>query len=373
MKYAIKYLILIVVGGLLLGSCSKKTIIPDDELKNIAREMFLVNAYVSSNRINTDSLDIYTPILERYGYTQDDFFNTLANYQKRKSARLGDVMNATILDMESLSEGYQAKLRNKRFIDSLAKAGCKKEIFTLDGVEVNRMKDTARLRISLPIIDKGEYVVEYSYNIDTLDKNLRLQSEHTTYDRNGKRLSLMRNNLSGGGTTKHYSTTITPRPSAERYELLLADYTRREDEPHISFSSLRITYFPPIEEALEQMSYELRIKPMFFLDESMRFRGHYINTPIPTLPTDTLWMPLDSIDLAQAALLYREADSLGKKAEKLNKELEKLNDKKTTKEVTRKREELTGEIEALERDALQRNQRADSLEIGIFGYARERD
>ena len=92
MKHVFRYIALLATVALVAVGCSKSKIIPDRELENITREMFLVNAYAKAQRVDTDSLDIYTPILNKYGYTQEDFFNTLANFQKRKSARLSDVV-----------------------------------------------------------------------------------------------------------------------------------------------------------------------------------------------------------------------------------------------------------------------------------------
>lgn len=374
MKHAFRYTtLLLILGALLLGGCSKKRIIPDEELSKIAREMFLTNAYVNLNKVKTDSVDLYTPILERYGYTQDDLFNTLANFQKRKSARLGDVINATILDLESLSEGYQKRVRDQKYIDSLATATYQKEFFVLHSVEVNRMKDTARLRLSLPIVDEGEYVVEYSYRVVTLDKNLRLQSEHATYDADGKRLSLMRNNLTGGGDKKHYQTTISPRKGATRYELVLADYTRRESDPHISFSSLRITYFPPLEEALAQLDYDNRIKPAIYYDEQMRFR-EFPFTKTPMLPTDTTWVHLDTVELAAADLHIHKADSLNTLSRKVGKELQAL--EKRSEEWRRKNsskiDSLNHQVALL--DSLRQGhiECAEQLESNIFGQPRKR-
>lgn len=380
MKHAIRYTLLLVVGGILLGGCSRKTIIPDEELKVIAREMFLTNAYMNINKVSADSLDIYTPILERHGYTQDDFFNTLANFQKRKSARLGDVMNATILDLESLSEGYQTKVHNMKFIDSLAKARCAKQVLKRENIEVLSMKDTAKLRLSIPIVGKGEYMVHYTYNIDSLDKNVRLQSEHATYNPQGKRLSLMRNNLSSSGSDnkKSYKTTIIPKAEATEYELLLADYTRREEEPHITFHSVVVTYYPPLEEALERMSYDLRIRPMICYNDTVRLRDYH-NTPVPTLPADTLWVALDSMELALAERLHTKADSLATEVEKLQKELDKLNKKsikRSEKEEERHQQEvgsLTEEIEQLTTLKEQKLQSADSLERLVLGHPITRD
>lgn len=322
MKYAIRNITLLLLAALMTVGCSKTKVIPDSDLERIVREMFLVNSYATDQRVKTDSLDIYTPILERYGYTQDDLFNTFANFQKRKSARLSDVIEASIASLEGLSSGYERKVRNLRYIDSLAKAACMEEVLFVEQLSAKRMKDTARLKLSIPIRDEGEYVVSYTYYVDSLDQNHRLQSNHAVYDDKGVRNHLMRNNLTREKRTL-YTTTITPKEGSERYELTLADYTRREEEPHITFDSLRIVYYPPVEEALARMDSTLRFRPLLLFNDTIRARG-YLDAITPYLPHDTVWVALDSLELAWAEALRVEADSLKGVAEENNKEVEKL-------------------------------------------------
>lgn len=325
MKHAINRVLLVVILAALCLSgagCSRKTIIPDSDLERIAREMFLVNAYANAERMKTDSLDIYTPILERYGYTQNDFFNTLANFQKRKSARLGDVIEASIASLESLAEGYEQKLRNLRYVDSLAKAQCSQEVLWMEHIAVNRLKDTTKLQLSLPIHDRGEYIVSYHYYIDTLDKNTRLQSTHEVYDKEGARIYYNRNNLTHDDSLR-YTTTIKPKTGAVEYRLTLADYTRREDEPHIVFDSVRIVYLPPSEVALAKMDSTLHFRPMLLFNDSIRVRG-YLDAVPPMLPHDTVWLRIDSLDMAHAESLRGCADSLVGEGVKLREEVEKL-------------------------------------------------
>lgn len=307
------------LGG---AGCSRKTIIPDRDLERITREMFLVNAYASNQKLQTDSLDIYTPILERYGYTQQDFFNTLANFRKRKSARLGDVVEASITSLENLAAGYEQKLRDLRFVDSLAKAQCSQEVLSIDRIVVRRMKDTTKLQLSLPIHDRGEYIVSYNYYIDTLDKNTRLQSNHEIYNSEGIRTYFNRNTLTHADST-HFQTTIRPKEGAVEYRLILADYLRREEEPHIAFDSIRIVYLPPSEVALAKMDSTLRFRPLIYFNDSIRVRG-YLDAVTPMLPHDTVWIRIDSLDMALAESLRSDADSICGEGVKLREEVEKL-------------------------------------------------
>ena len=322
MKHAIVKIFVVVCGVVAMASCSRTTIIPDKDLERITREMFLVNAYANSEKVKTDSLDIYTPILERYGYTQDDFFNTLANFQKRKSARLGDVIEAAIASLERLADGYEQKLRDLKYIDSLAKAQCSEEVFFVDKIVARKFRDTTKLQLTIPIHDSGEYILSYYYYIDSLDKNTRLQSNLEIYTKEGIRSYLSRPNLTREDTI-FYSTTLRPKKGAEELRLTLADYTRREDAPHIRFDSIRVIYLPSSEVALAYMDSVLSFRPMLLFNDSLRVRGYFDAKP-PRVAHDTLWLRIDSLDMVRAEGLRFGADSLDGEGEKLTKEVERL-------------------------------------------------
>ena len=397
MKHAFRYIpLLVALGALLLAGCSKKEIIPDKDLEKITREMFLVNAYAADRSLNTDSLDIYTPILQRYGYSQDDFFNTLANFQKRKSARVGDVVEQSIRHLESLHEGYERKLRELAYVDSVAKAECATEVLFVERVKVHNFRDTAKLRITLPVKDEGEYLVSYNYYVDSLDKNLRLQTSHSLYEADSTRNHLIRTSLQRK-ERKRYSTVIHPKRGSVRYEILLADYAHREDEPHIEFDSLKVVYLPSSAFALARMDSLLRFRPALYDNDSIRARG-YLDARIPMLAHDTVWVAIDSVELAEAAALRLRADSLNGEADKRTKEAEKLTSRseKLLTEAQKKwfrndslrqvahqknvaladslradAEALFAERSRLSSEALEALSVADSIEVVILGEPRK--
>lgn len=270
----------------LATSCSKHTVIPDRELQDIIKEMFIVNAYIADQRVDADSMEVYAPILHRYGYTEDDLFVTLANFQKRKSARLSHVLEGAIASLEGLSAGYEQKLRDLKYIDSLAKAQCKREVMFIENITVKRMSDTAKLNISIPIVGPGEHLLSYVYTIDTLDHNERLQSTHSQWDSLDNRLYYMRHTLTKGKRSP-YNTRFLGRPTAVEYRLQLADYAKREDSPHITIDSLRVTYLPPTEEALRHMDSLMQFRPDIILSDSIDFFNP-VEAVLPLLPTDTL-------------------------------------------------------------------------------------
>lgn len=392
MKHAIVKIFVVVCGVVAMASCSRTTIIPDKDLERITREMFLVNAYANSEKVKTDSLDIYTPILERYGYTQDDFFNTLANFQKRKSARLGDVIEAAIASLERLADGYEQKLRDLKYIDSLAKAQCSEEVFFVDKIVARKFRDTTKLQLTIPIHDSGEYILSYYYYIDSLDKNTRLQSNLEIYTKEGIRSYLSRPNLTREDTI-FYSTTLRPKKGAEELRLTLADYTRREDAPHIRFDSIRVIYLPSSEVALAHMDSVLSFRPMLLFNDSIRVRGYFDAKP-PRVAHDTLWLRIDSLDMVRAEGLRFGADSLDGEGEKLTKEVERLlsRGKKLREKAAKGKfrndslrqvahlrnvaeadslatvaDSLRGAVEVLRGEALGLRTTADSIDIVLWG------
>lgn len=285
MKHVVK-IFLVVAVALLGGGCGNTTIIPDDELTYITQEMFLVNAYAAKQKINTDSLDIYTPILTRYGYSQEDFFNTLANFTQRKSARFGDIIEAAISSLEWHANDYENKVRDLNYIDSLAQAMCKKEVYFAERVRVTRMKDTARLEINIPIVDKGEYHLKYNYHIDTLDKNSLIQNVVLVVDDYGKPTYNTRNHLTRH-TPKDFFMKVMPKPGSSELRLKLADYTRKEERPYITIDSVSVVYFPPIEEALRHMDSVMSFKPSLITCDTIDLFRHLMATP-PMLSKDSI-------------------------------------------------------------------------------------
>ena len=89
------------LAALCAAACAHHKIIPDEKLALIFHDAFLANAYVGNRNLVKDSLNLYEPIFARYGYTTEDVHYTIGNFSKRKSARLGDVVERAIAMLES--------------------------------------------------------------------------------------------------------------------------------------------------------------------------------------------------------------------------------------------------------------------------------
>lgn len=112
-------------------SCDKPKSIPDTTLVSIVGDLYLANAYWDmhgSYAFEKDSMDVYTPIFEHYGYTPEDFMYTIEGLTKRKSLKFSDVLQAALDTLDAKGRPtFQAVARRdtlNRIASELYKKRC---------------------------------------------------------------------------------------------------------------------------------------------------------------------------------------------------------------------------------------------------------
>lgn len=83
MKKYIGYLFV----ALLIAACSKARIIPENDMVEIVKQIFLSDAIISStdnnrNLLNRDSIEYYAPIYKKLGYTNAEFDSSIVYYSR---------------------------------------------------------------------------------------------------------------------------------------------------------------------------------------------------------------------------------------------------------------------------------------------------
>lgn len=180
--------------ALLSGAgCQQTSEIPDDDLIKIFHDAYLANAYISEKGIFEDSLYLYEPIFERYGYTVEDMQNTLKTFSKRKSALLSDLMAEVSKQLEAESRTESRKIVVLDTIDNVAKRRYTRTVYEDTLIHVKNLRDTNKLRISIKDLTTGEYTVSFTYFIDTLDENRNSRME--LYALVGDTLETMRHTM----------------------------------------------------------------------------------------------------------------------------------------------------------------------------------
>lgn len=164
MKRALYIVLLLAVLG--LSGCRKKNIIPDDTLAEIFHDAFVVNAYIGEKRINLDSLQIYEPIFERYGYTTEDVVYTVGNFSRRKSARLGTVVEQAISRLETESKAYGKKVVILDTIRNVAVRTFTRTMYEDSLIWSKKRADSTNLVVEISPIPQGEYIITYNYKCE---------------------------------------------------------------------------------------------------------------------------------------------------------------------------------------------------------------
>ena len=151
--------------------CRKKNIIPDSVLAEIFHDAFVVNASVGEERIDLDSLQLDEPIFARYGYTAKDVVYTVGNFSRRKSARLGTVVEKAISRLEHESKEYAKKVVVLDTIRNVAIRSFDRVIYRDTLISAKKRADSTALYIEIVPAPRGEYAIAYGYTCeDDLEK-----------------------------------------------------------------------------------------------------------------------------------------------------------------------------------------------------------
>ena len=239
-------------------ACAKYNIIPDKTLASIFHDAFLTNAYIDNRRFSLDSLDIYSPIFEKYGYTTEDVQYTIGNFSKRKSARLGDVVELAIQQLEEEGLFYEREVAVLDTIDNIARRKFTRTIFTDSLITVSKIKDTAQLHIVVDDIRKGEYRISYEYKIDSLDNNYTRRSIFEFERSDSTRIGRQQQSLHKKNDFERINRTLTADTAARRLHIKLMEFSQSNDPKErkhtgITVRDLRVVYVPDAESAVDSL------------------------------------------------------------------------------------------------------------------------
>ena len=275
------YIVCLLLGALLAGGCKHHTIIPDSKLALIFHDAFLANAYLQPKDARQDSLLVYEPIFERYGYTTEDVRYTIGNFSKRKSARLGDVVELAIAMLEQEGEALNRTVAGLDTVNNIARRTFERTLRHDTLVRVTALKDTARLRFTLDSVRPGDYRLRARYRIDSLDENrsLRMQGWMVRHDSTQTGFYTLQYQREREADIDHTFTVDSSIRS------LVVDFWRpvggKRKRPHVTVRDLKISYILPTAEAVDSL-YEKQLDIRIFADDFLRIAAPNRDT----LPAD---------------------------------------------------------------------------------------
>lgn len=181
MKTTLKHIsIIAVLAVTVLSSCSQEEheLIPRKKLAMIYAEMLVTDQWIADNpdvRSLTDTSLIYEPILEKYGFTSEDYRHSV-NYYLDDPERFSRIFRTT---SEILDERYHKLKKQKELQDAESEKIRRMERYAVDF----RMED------HFPYMSDEPYVKYYdslAVEYDTLANALMIHSvevKDTIYDR----------------------------------------------------------------------------------------------------------------------------------------------------------------------------------------------
>lgn len=244
------------LASMLLGitSCSGPKVIPDKDLVNIFHDAYIANAYISENVKNSDSLYIYEPIFERYGYTMEDLQHTIMTFTERKSAMLSDLMYEVNNRISAEAREEARKMVVLDTIDNIAKRTYTRTMYSDTLIRVKKLKDTTKLRITLEDIVPGEYTVSFNYLIDTLDENRNSRVEAYLVNRDTQQVLRHTMMLSRYREAK-YSRKFTADTSHSKLYINMYYHPTNEESkmPDITIRDFKIVRVLPTEQSVDSL------------------------------------------------------------------------------------------------------------------------
>ncbi|MCM1151300.1 MAG: DUF4296 domain-containing protein [Alistipes sp.] len=247
------------------AACAHHKIIPDEKLALIFHDAFLANAYVGNRSPIGDSLNLYEPIFARYGYTTEDVHYTIGNFSKRKSARLGDVVERAIALLEAEGKYYNREVAALDTIDNVALRTARRTLRTDSLIRIRTVADTALTDFVFDVAP-GEYGVQLKYLVDSLDLNTKSLRSQMWLERSdstrAQSYSVTLRRLNEGTVSRKFTADTTHR----RLRIRLLTFTDKPRRPSLTVRDFKVEYTPRTREAVEQL-YEQQLGIRIFADE----------------------------------------------------------------------------------------------------------
>lgn len=250
-------MLIVVACAIGFGGCKKRVIIPDDTLADIFHDAFVVNAYVGQEHINLDSLAMYESIFKHYGYTAEDVAYTVGNFSRRKSARLGSVVEVAISRLERESKVYAKGVVILDTIRAVAVRSFTRTIYEDTLITATRRADSTKLRVAVPVQRRGEYTVTYEYKCeDDLKKYPRRADLYFEYE-SGRRMGSTSLTLHKEDRVRRTLTLRYEEDSRCSLVMNLGNYTelkkRKPKRQKLEIRNLKVVYKPTDDIAIDSL------------------------------------------------------------------------------------------------------------------------
>ena len=288
-----KRLILSLTLILALVGCARRKEIDDKTLAMIFRDAYLTNAYLGVDYMDIDSIQIYEPILSRYGYKPEDLRYTIGNFSRRKSAQLGRVLKDAEEQISKMATIYDKQVVILDTIKNVAVRRMKRAVYKDSLLVIKKMSDTTKTNLVIEPLQPGMYSIRYKYIYkEPTQKSNKKSSKGSPIDRTMRGVLYVethseshRNNYSYNlRAEENIRRTLTTDTSANRLVITFAKPADARHKPRkidLEVSDIEIIYTPDDNLAIDSL-FKKYIDIKIFDDIFF------------TNPTDSLALPADT-------------------------------------------------------------------------------
>ena len=256
-----KRVIICILIVLSVAGCARKKEIDDHTLAKIFSEAYITNAYMGIKYFNIDSVQIYEPILEHYGFTPEDFRYTIGNFSRRKSAQLGRVLKEAEEQIKQYADIYDREVVILDTTQNVAVRTMQRVVHKDSLISIKKLADSSKLKMVIDPLQPGMYSVRYKYNC----------TKEQVKDKKGKKKDLALRGVinietSTGTHANNYAynlreeenirRTISTDTAAKRLVITFAkpaDPTHKMRKPNITISDFIIEYTPEENLAIDSL------------------------------------------------------------------------------------------------------------------------
>ena len=256
-----KRVIICILTVLSVAGCARKKEIDDHTLAKIFSEAYITNAYMGIKYFNIDSVQIYEPILEHYGFTPEDYRYTIGNFSRRKSAQLGRVLKDAEEQIKQFADIYDREVVILDTIQNVAVRTMQRVVHKDSLISIKKLADSSKLKMVIDPLQPGMYSVRYKYNC----------TKEQVKDKKGKKKDLALRGVinietSTGTHANNYAynlreeenirRTISTDTAAKRLVITFAkpaDPTHKMRKPNITISDFIIEYTPEENLAIDSL------------------------------------------------------------------------------------------------------------------------
>ena len=255
-----KRVLIITLTLLCIVSCARKKEIDDQTLAKIFSEAYISNAYLGINYFNIDSVQIYEPILERYGYTPEDLRYTIGNFSRRKSAQLGRVLKDAEEQIKVFADIYEKEVVILDTIKNVAVRSMQRVVYKDSLISVKKLADTSKLKLVVEPLQPGMYSIRYRYTCERekfkekgKSKELSLRGAINIETNNGIHKNNYSYNLRDEENIRRKITTDTASKRLVITFAKTADQSKKMKKPNVTVTDLVIEYTPEENLAIDSL------------------------------------------------------------------------------------------------------------------------